>query len=75
MDLKHFGLEEVKTRILEFLAIKKNNPDINAPIICLVGPPGVGKTTFGMSLSEALNRKFYKISVGGLNDASELSWT
>lgn len=72
MDLKHFGLEEVKTRILEFLAIKKNNPDINAPIICLVGPPGVGKTTFGMSLSEALNRKFYKISVGGLNDASEL---
>lgn len=72
MDSKHFGLEEVKTRILEFLAIKKSNPDINAPIICLIGPPGVGKTTFGMSLSAALNRKFYKISVGGLNDASEL---
>lgn len=72
LDIKHFGLDDVKSRILEYLAIKKNNPNINAPIICLVGPPGVGKTTFGMSLSDALNRKFYKISVGGLNDASEL---
>ena len=72
LDSKHFGLEEVKHRILEFLAIKKNNSNVNAPIICLVGPPGVGKTTFGLSLSESLNRKFYKISVGGLNDASEL---
>lgn len=72
LDIKHFGLDDVKLRILEYLAIKKNNPNINAPIICLVGPPGVGKTTFGMSLSDALNRKFYKISVGGLNDASEL---
>lgn len=72
LDIKHFGLDDVKSRILEYLAIKKNNPNINAPIICLVGPPGVGKTTFGMSLSDALNRKFYKLSVGGLNDASEL---
>lgn len=72
LDAKHFGIEEVKSRILEFLAVKKNNPDVNAPVICLVGPPGVGKTTFGLSLSESLNRKFYKISVGGLNDASEL---
>lgn len=72
LDNKHFGLDEVKYRILEFLAIKKNNPNVNAPIICLVGPPGVGKTTFGLSLSESLNRKFYKISVGGLNDPSEL---
>lgn len=73
LDKSHFGLDEVKQRILEFIAVKKNNKDISSPIICLIGPPGTGKTTIGMSISKALNREFYKISVGGLNDPSELT--
>lgn len=73
LDKSHFGLEETKQRIIEYIAIKKNNKNINAPILCLVGPPGTGKTTLGYSISEALNREFYKISVGGLNDATELT--
>lgn len=73
LDNTHYGLEEVKKRILEYIAIKKNAQNINAPILCLVGPPGVGKTTLGMSISQALNKEFYKISVGGLNDSSELT--
>lgn len=73
LDKEHFGLLEAKQRIIEYIAIKKNNPTINAPIICLIGPPGVGKTTLGMSISKALNREFAKISVGGLSDASELT--
>lgn len=72
LDKSHYGLTETKQRIIEYIAIKKNNENINAPIICLVGPPGTGKTTLGMSISKALNREFYKISVGGLNDPSEL---
>lgn len=73
LDNTHYGLEEVKQRILEYIAIKKNAKNINAPILCLVGPPGVGKTTLGISISQALNKEFYKISVGGLNDSSELT--
>lgn len=73
LDKSHFGLEEVKNRILEFITIKKNNKDISSPIICLVGPPGTGKTTLGMSIAHSLNREFYKISVGGLNDSAELT--
>ncbi len=72
LDDNHYGLDEVKTRILEYIAIKKLNKTVNAPILCLVGPSGVGKTTLGMSISTALKREFYKISVGGLNDSSEL---
>lgn len=72
LDEKHYGLEDIKSRILEYVALKNNNPDLKSPIICLVGPPGVGKTSIARSIAYALNRKFYKISVGGLNDSSEL---
>lgn len=72
LDQSHYGLEEIKTRILEYVALKNNNKDIKSPIICLVGPPGVGKTSIARNIAMALNRKFYKISVGGLNDSSEL---
>ena len=72
LDKNHYGLQEVKDRILEYVALKNNNNDIKSPIICLVGPPGVGKTSIAKSIASSLNRKFYKISVGGLNDSSEL---
>lgn len=72
LDKTHYGLDEIKSRITEYVAIKNINKDINPPIICLVGPPGVGKTSIASSIAAALNRKFYKISVGGLNDATEL---
>ena len=73
LNKTHYGLEDVKNRIIEYCAVKKRNPNLRSPIICLVGPPGVGKTTIAMSIAKALNKEFYKISVGGLNDASELS--
>lgn len=72
LDKNHYGLNEIKERILEYVALKNNNKDIKSPIICLVGPPGVGKTSIARNIAAALNRKFYKISVGGLNDSSEL---
>ena len=72
LDETHYGMNNLKERIIEYLAVKKRNPKINCPIICLVGPPGVGKTSFTFSLAKALNRDFCKISVGGLNDVSEL---
>ena len=72
LDKTHYGLEDVKKRILEFVSIKNINRNVSSPILCLVGPPGVGKTTLGISISKALNREFYKISVGGLNESSEL---
>lgn len=72
LDKNHYGLLNAKNKILEYIVAKKVNKNINAPIICLVGPPGTGKTTFSKSIAESLNRKFYKISVGGLNDSSEL---
>lgn len=72
LDEHHYGLEEIKTRILEYVALKNNNQEITSPIICFVGPPGVGKTSIARQIAMALNRKFYKISVGGLNDSSEL---
>lgn len=72
LNKSHFGMDEIKTRISEYVAIKNLNRNIKSPIICLVGPPGVGKTTIAMSIAKALNRDFYKISVGGLNDSTEL---
>ncbi len=72
LDKTHYGLDNIKKRILEFVSIKNINKDVSSPILCLVGPPGVGKTTLGISISNALSREFYKISVGGLNDYSEL---
>lgn len=75
LDKSHFGMGEIKTRISEYIAIKNLNRNITSPIICLVGPPGVGKTTIAMSIAKALNRDFYKISVGGLNDSTELIGT
>jgi Lon-like ATP-dependent protease len=72
LDEDHYGLKDVKDRILEFLAVGKLRGTVQGKIICLVGPPGVGKTSIGKSIARALNRQFFRFSVGGLTDVAEI---
>lgn len=72
LDEDHYDIEQVKNRILEYLAVRKLNPNLRGPVLCFVGPPGVGKTSLGQSIARALGRKFVKVSLGGTRDEAEI---
>src|SRR5438270_11861331 len=72
LDADHYDLKKVKDRILDYLSVRRRRPSMKGPILCFVGPPGVGKTSLGKSIARALGRKFQRMSLGGLHDEAEL---
>src|SRR3954470_7322162 len=72
LDEDHYGPEKIKRRILEYLAVRKLNPSGKSPILCFVGPPGVGKTSLGHSIARATGREFVRVSLGGVHDEAEI---